>query len=119
MKDPVTAAEEGADTVHLPRPARPLRAEFRQAPVVVLDGADGLAERALSRHGLLFRHISDSASVLPDAITAGYVALAQPQLTADPSRTRSPACAATPPGCSPPALAAGQQSARSPFVTAS
>ena len=45
MKDLVTATEEGADPVHLPRPALPLRAEFRQAPVVVLDGGDGLVQR--------------------------------------------------------------------------
>jgi len=35
----------GRYTVHLPKPALPLRAQFCQAPVVVFDGGDGLVQR--------------------------------------------------------------------------
>jgi hypothetical protein len=44
VEDAFIVAQEGADPMHFAGPALPLRTQISQAPVVVLDGRDGLVE---------------------------------------------------------------------------
>ena len=64
----------------------------------------------------LLDHLSDSMGVLHEALTAGRAAL-QHRVTSGRGLTRSRACAARQPGCSPPTPLPSRQSGRSPSGT--